>query len=104
VTQVPTNAMLPEKNCSLHRCIGRYLYRWAVTQADVWFLIYRCVDLVTKVHGPLDRSARILEQLLRVDDEDQADTEDDRVENNENGALDCVFRTSYRWRQVRRPG
>jgi hypothetical protein len=96
--------MLPEKKASLHRYIGRCLFHWAVTQADVWFLIYRCVDLVTKVHGPLDRSVRILDQLLQVDDEDHADLEDDCVENNENGALDWVFRSSYRWRQARRSG
>jgi hypothetical protein len=97
--------MVPEKNASLHRCIGRYLFHWVVTQAGVWFLIYRFVDLVNKVHGPLEQSTRILlDQLRLLDDEDHADLEDDRVQNNENGALDWDFSTSYRWRQIRRPG
>lgn len=96
--------MLPEKNASLHRYIGRYLFHWVITQADVWFLIYRCVDLVTKIHGPFDRSVRILDQLLQEDDEEHAALEDFRFENNENDAVDWAFSTSYRWRQVGRPG
>jgi hypothetical protein len=91
--------MLPEKTGSLHRYIGRYLFHWVVTRAYVWFIMYRCVDFMQKVHGPLDRSVRILDRILRTDEED-VDPEDDDVENNENGPLDWVLRTSYRWRRV----
>jgi hypothetical protein len=96
------NAMLPEKSASLHRYIGRYLLHWVVTQANVWFLLYTYVDSVAKVHGPLDESLRILDRLLQPD-EDDADPDDD-VENNENGPLDWISRSSYVWNRVRRTG
>jgi len=95
-------AMLPEKTEGLHRYIGRYLLHWVVTQANVWFLVYTCVDSVAKVHGPLDESLRILDRLLRPD-EDDVDP-DDGVENNEYGPLDWMFRASYVCSPVRRTG
>jgi hypothetical protein len=94
--------MLPEKRASLHRYIGRYLLHWVVAQANVWFLVYRCLDSLAKIHGPLDESLRILDRLLQPD-EDDADPYDD-VENNENGPLDWIFHASYAWRPVRRTG
>lgn len=94
--------MLLEKAASLHRYIGRHLLDWVVAKADVWFLLYRCVDLVAQVHSPLDGSARTLYQLLQLDDEDE-DTEDE-IENNEHAYLDCLLRASCRWRPVRRTG
>jgi hypothetical protein len=96
------NAMLPDKPASLHRYIGRYLLHWVVSQANVLFLVYRCVDSVAKVHGPLDESLRILDRLLQSD-EDDADS-DDGAQNNENGSLDWIFRASYDWSPVRRTG
>jgi hypothetical protein len=94
--------MLPEKPTGLHRYIGRYLLNWVVAQANVWFLVYRCVDSVAKVHGPLDESLRILDRLL-LPDEDDADL-DDGVENNENGHLDWIFHSSHVCSPVRRTG
>jgi hypothetical protein len=97
------NAMLPEKSISLQRYIGRYLLHWVVTQANVWFLVYRCVDSVAKVHGPLDESLRILNQLLQAEEGDV--DSDEEAENNENGPLDWIFRSSsYVWSLVRRTG
>jgi hypothetical protein len=95
-------AMLPEKPASLHGYIGRYLLHWVVTQANVWFLVYRCVDSMVKVHGPLEESLRILDRLLQSD-EDDADP-DDGVENNENGPPEWIFRASYVRSPVRRTG
>jgi len=96
------NSMLPEKSASFHRYIGRYLLHWVVNQANVWFLVYRCVDSVSKVHGPLDESLRILDRLL-LPDEDDGDP-DDGDENNENGPLDWILRASYVCSPVRRTG
>jgi hypothetical protein len=96
------NAMLPEKLASLHRYIGRYLLHWVVTPANVWFLVYRCVDSVAKVHDPLDETLTILDRLLEPCDDDEGP--DDEVENNENGSLDWIFRESYVWSSVRRTG
>jgi hypothetical protein len=91
--------MLPDKNVSLHTFIGRYLFHWVVSRAYVWFVMYVCVDFMQKVHGPLDRSVRSLDRLLRTY-EDDADPENDDDENNENDPLDWVLRTSYRWQPL----
>ena len=94
--------MLPEKPDSLHTYIGRYLFRWVVAKAHVWFLIYRCVDTVVQAHGPLDENLRILDRLLQSDEDDE--DSDDGVVNNENVPLHWVFRAPYRWSAFRRTG
>jgi len=96
------NAMLPEKSASLQGYIGRYLLHWVLTRANVWFLVYRCVDSVAKVHGPLDESLRIMDRLLEQYEDDP--DPDEGVENNENGPFDWIFRSSYVWSRVRRTG
>jgi hypothetical protein len=98
--------MFKEKRASLHRYIGRYLLHWVLIHAGMWFLKYRCVDLVAKFHGPLDRSIGILDQLLQLEGEDDEDLRrsDNGAENNENDPLDFPLRTSYRCRRVQRPG
>jgi hypothetical protein len=92
--------MLPEKTAGLHTFIGRYLFHWVMTRAYVWFAMYVCVDFMQKVHGPLDRSVRTLDRLLRTYEDDADPENDDDVENNENDPLDWVLRTSYRWQPV----
>lgn len=92
--------MLPEKNASLHTLIGRYLFHWVVTRGYVWFIMYVCVDFMQNVHGPLDRSVRTLDRLLRIYEEDAYSENDDDVANNENDSVDWVLRTSYRWQPV----
>jgi hypothetical protein len=94
--------MLPEKPTSFQAYIGRYLFHWMIVKAGMWFLIYKCVDSMVQVHGPVDEMLRLLDRILEQDQED--DNPDDGVENNENGPLDWVFRASHRWRSVRRAG
>lgn len=100
LTKTSKIAMLPEKTAGLHTFIGRYLFHWVMTRAYVWFAMYVCVDFMQKVHGPLDRSVRTLDRLLRTYEDDADPENDDDVENNENDPLDWVLRTSYRWQPV----
>jgi hypothetical protein len=93
--------MLPEKLAGLHRYIGRYLLHWVVNPANVWFLVHRCVDSVAKVHDPLDDTLRLLDRLLQPNEDDDPE---DEFENNQNGSLDWILRTSYAWSSVRRTG
>jgi hypothetical protein len=44
--------------------IGRHLVRWVYEQADIWLLLYRCGEIIARVHGPLERSAEQVEELL----------------------------------------
>jgi hypothetical protein len=97
LTKISKNAMLPKKNAGLPKCIGRYLFRWFVKRAYVWIIM--CVYLEI-VYGTFDGSARNLDRILRIYEDENPENDDD-VENNENGSADCVFRTSYRWRPVR---
>jgi hypothetical protein len=94
------NAMFPEKYESFYRFIerfiGRYLLHWVVTQANVWFLVYRCVDSVVKVHGSLDESFRILDRLLQPYEDDAVEIEDTFL------AWACD--SSYERNQIRRTG
>lgn len=94
--------MFLQKAASLHRYIGRYLLHWVVAKADVWFLLYRCVDTVAQAFNHFDESATRVNQLLQIYGEDE-DTEDE-IENNENAYLDWLLRASCRWRPVRRTG
>lgn len=45
--------------------IGRHLVRWVYEQADLWLLLYRCGEIIARVHGPLERSAEQVEELLQ---------------------------------------
>jgi len=45
--------------------IGGQLVRWVYEQADLWLLLYRCGEIIARVHGPLERSAEQVEELLQ---------------------------------------
>lgn len=55
---------------SLSGHLGRQLLHWAVTQADLWYLAYRCADFVTKIHEPLERGVAVLDHLLTLEEEE----------------------------------
>lgn len=69
-----------------HHQIGRYLVRWVCEQADLWLLLYRCGEILARVHGPLERNAERVEELFQ-----QLGGSDSEfsynVNNNNNGTL-----------------
>lgn len=55
---------------------AKYLFQWMVSQANVWYLLYRCAEYVNKTNAPLQSSATALDQLLLLgDSETEVDTE-----------------------------
>jgi len=61
--------------------LGRQLLHWAITQADIWYLAYRCAEIVTKFHEPLERGVAILDNILTLEEEETII--DDRYSNEQ---------------------
>lgn len=65
----------------------KYLIQWVLSQADVWYLLYRCADYVSKAQAPIQTSAVALDQLFALDDVDSmagpSDEGADAVENRQ---------------------
>jgi hypothetical protein len=65
--------------------LGRYLVRWICQQADLWLLLYRCGEILARVHGPLERSAERVEELLQQMGGDTPEYNTNNNNNNYNG-------------------
>lgn len=50
--------------------LGRQLLHWAGSQTDLWYLLYRCVTLVQKIHEPLERGVAVLDNFLTLEEEE----------------------------------
>lgn len=47
--------------------LGRYLVRCLTAQPDIWFMLYKCGQLITvNVHEPVARGVGILDELLQA--------------------------------------
>lgn len=48
---------------------AKYVFQWMVSQANVWYLLYRCAEYVNKANSPLYRSnTTALDRLLALHD------------------------------------
>lgn len=46
-----------------------HLVKWLLTSADIWYMIYKCADYVSKAQGPTQHSLQVLNTIFTVDDE-----------------------------------
>ncbi|GAB0100025.1 BTB/POZ domain-containing protein 6 [Sergentomyia squamirostris] len=50
--------------------LGRQLLQWAGSQKDLWYLLYRCITIVQKIHEPLERGVAVLDNFLTLEEEE----------------------------------
>ncbi|XP_064211868.1 BTB/POZ domain-containing protein 3 isoform X3 [Tribolium castaneum] len=61
---------------------GRHALAWVLGQTDIWYLLYRCANYVSKGHGQSPSSVSILDNLFTLD-EDHLDYQDEDDLNNQ---------------------
>jgi hypothetical protein len=61
---------------------GRHALAWVLGQTDIWYLLYRCANYVSKGHGHSPSSVSILDNLFTLD-EDHFDYSEEEDFNNQ---------------------
>lgn len=47
-----------------------HLVKWLLTSADIWYLVYKCADYVSKAQGPAQNSLAVLDTIFTVEEEE----------------------------------
>lgn len=59
---------------------GRHVLAWVLGQTDIWYLLYRCANYVSKSHSYTPSSVSILDNLFTLDEE-QIEQNDVEINN-----------------------
>lgn len=61
---------------------AKYLFEWMLSKADVWYLLYRCVEYISKAHEPVQNSAALIDRIFVMDDIKPSSSESNNTEEN----------------------
>lgn len=75
--------MLGTKTLTNSDGTAKYLFEWMFSKADVWYLLYRCVEYISKAHDPLQSSAALIDQIFVMEDSKPSSSDRNNVENRQ---------------------
>lgn len=74
--------MLGTSKTTVSDSAGKLLLEWMLSKADVWYLLYRCVEYISKAHEPVQNSAALLDRLFAMEDTKPGSSDSNNVAEN----------------------